>query len=117
MRPALVLRAYCSFAGGRGNLLAPERVAGVRGGLNGGKLVERTAGTGAGAGIGSPRDDAPRLEKAWRRPVPVSAQRWDDSVSRIEIQQDGTMRVVDPEKAVELAGSSDMEAGVLYVDA
>ncbi|KAJ1169745.1 hypothetical protein NDU88_001636 [Pleurodeles waltl] len=39
-----------------------------------------------------------------------------DSVSRIEIQQDGTMAVVDPEQAVVLAGSSDMEAGVLSVD-
>ncbi|KAJ1183593.1 hypothetical protein NDU88_000410 [Pleurodeles waltl] len=46
----------------------------------------------------------------------VSAQHCDDSVSRIEIQQDGTMVVVDPEQAVELADSSDVEAWVLSVD-
>ncbi|KAJ1207499.1 hypothetical protein NDU88_002890 [Pleurodeles waltl] len=36
-----------------------------------------------------------------------------DSVSRIEIQQDGTMAVVDPEQFVKLAGPLDMEVGVL----
>ncbi|KAJ1134625.1 hypothetical protein NDU88_001076 [Pleurodeles waltl] len=58
----------------------------------------------------------------WRRhgdgPSRVSAQRCDDSdsVSRIEIQQNGTMAVVDPEQAVELAGPSNVEAGMLSVD-
>ncbi|KAJ1087377.1 hypothetical protein NDU88_000553 [Pleurodeles waltl] len=51
-------------------------------------------------------------------PSRVSPQRCvdSDSVSRIEIQQDGTMAVVDPEQAVVLAGPSDMEDGVLSVD-
>ncbi|KAJ1217390.1 hypothetical protein NDU88_004984 [Pleurodeles waltl] len=56
----------------------------------------------------------------WRRrgdgPSRVSAQRCDNSVSRIEIQQDGTIAVVDTEQAVELAGPSDMEAVVQSVD-
>ncbi|KAJ1143726.1 hypothetical protein NDU88_010031 [Pleurodeles waltl] len=48
----------------------------------------------------------------------VSAQRCadSDSVSRIEIPQDGTMAIVDPEQVVELAGSLDVAAGLLSVD-
>ncbi|KAJ1104369.1 hypothetical protein NDU88_001781 [Pleurodeles waltl] len=48
----------------------------------------------------------------------VSAQRDDvsDSVSRIEIQQVGTMARVDHEQVVELAGPLDLEAGLLSVD-
>ncbi|KAJ1124876.1 hypothetical protein NDU88_003323 [Pleurodeles waltl] len=56
----------------------------------------------------------------WRKwgdgPLQVAAQRCDNSVSRIEIQQDGIMAVVDPEQAVELADSSDGEAEMLSVD-
>ncbi|KAJ1201007.1 hypothetical protein NDU88_004823 [Pleurodeles waltl] len=56
----------------------------------------------------------------WRRhgegPLRVSMQRCDNSGSRMEIQQYGTMAVVDPEQAFELADSSDGEAGVLFVD-
>ncbi|KAJ1130956.1 hypothetical protein NDU88_009300 [Pleurodeles waltl] len=56
----------------------------------------------------------------WRRhgegPLQVAAQRCDNSVSRIEIQQVGTMAVVDPEQAVELADSSDGGAEMFSVD-
>ncbi|KAJ1179102.1 hypothetical protein NDU88_004338 [Pleurodeles waltl] len=56
----------------------------------------------------------------WRRrgdaPSRNSALQCDDSVSRTEIQQDGTMPVVDPEQVVELAGPLDVEAGALSVD-
>ncbi|KAJ1145548.1 hypothetical protein NDU88_011834 [Pleurodeles waltl] len=48
----------------------------------------------------------------------VTAQRDNvsDSVSRIEIQQDGTIARVDPEQVVELAGPLDVEAGLISVD-
>ncbi|KAJ1201854.1 hypothetical protein NDU88_005658 [Pleurodeles waltl] len=38
------------------------------------------------------------------------------TLSRIEIQQDGTMAIVDPKQVVELAGSLDVEAEQLSVD-
>ncbi|KAJ1184589.1 hypothetical protein NDU88_001393 [Pleurodeles waltl] len=56
----------------------------------------------------------------WRRwgdsQMRVSAQRGDNSDSRIEIQQDGTMAVVDPELAVELTEPSVKGVEMLSVD-
>ncbi|KAJ1109432.1 hypothetical protein NDU88_006793 [Pleurodeles waltl] len=56
----------------------------------------------------------------WRRredgPSRVPGQRCATSVSRIEVQQYGTMAVVDPEQAIEVAESSDGEAEMLSVD-
>ncbi|KAJ1199555.1 hypothetical protein NDU88_003389 [Pleurodeles waltl] len=79
------------------------------------------AGSYGQSGVGSARTS--RVDGTdWRRygegPPRVSPQRCvdSDSVIRIEIQQDGTMAVVDPEQAVVLAGPSDMEDEVLSVD-
>ncbi|KAJ1200805.1 hypothetical protein NDU88_004626 [Pleurodeles waltl] len=101
--------------------------------------AERMAGTGAATGVGSPRNNAPRRRRVgpgpfgqsgvgsahtsgvddtdWRRhedrPSRVSAQRCDDSdsVRRIEIQQDGTMAVVDPEQPVLLLAHQTWRLG------
>ncbi|KAJ1115137.1 hypothetical protein NDU88_003363 [Pleurodeles waltl] len=79
------------------------------------KLSDKVKWYGVGSGRTSGVDGTD-----WRRRgdglSQVSAQRCDDSVSRIEIQQDDTMEAVDPEQAVELAGPADVEAGVVSVD-
>ncbi|KAJ1108039.1 hypothetical protein NDU88_005423 [Pleurodeles waltl] len=59
-------------------------------------------------------------DTGWRRrgegQKQVFEQWGDDSVSRIEIQQDGTMAVVGPEQAIKLAESSDGGVEMLSVD-
>ncbi|KAJ1095998.1 hypothetical protein NDU88_001147 [Pleurodeles waltl] len=56
----------------------------------------------------------------WRRrgegQTQVSGQQCDNSVSRIEIQQDGTMVVVNPEQTIELADSLEGGVEMLSVD-
>ncbi|KAJ1153284.1 hypothetical protein NDU88_006045 [Pleurodeles waltl] len=72
------------------------------------------------SGIGSARTRVDGMD--WMRngegPAQVSAQQCvdSDSCSRIEIHQDGTIAVVDPEQAVVLVGPLDMEDGVISDD-
>ncbi|KAJ1149310.1 hypothetical protein NDU88_002120 [Pleurodeles waltl] len=71
------------------------------------------------SGVGSTRTSG--VEGAdWRRRgdalMQVTGQLCDNSVSRIEIPQDGTMAVADPVQAVDIADSSDGGAEMLLVD-